>query len=257
MGEIGCYLSEKGAEARNSRIRSLSARYTESVAVSLSEKFPKLKANHISWLGFAATLGGSVINAYTDKNGFAGFFQIAGSLADALDGPVARSGGGSKNGDLNDVAADKSGEAAVFWGHAKSAETKLGRFAALAALSTCILPSLIRATAESTGYYVPEDGGSKLALLGTRAGRCILGIAGTLSPKLQPLTDSISAASNIYACFGRIKGMKKIDNPESDLKDIGIKKLPILAAGVALTGALALHMAKSENKNYGFGAPLG
>ena len=40
--------------------------------------------------------------------------------------------------------------------------------------------------------------------------------------------------------------MKKIDNPESDLKDIGIKKLPILAAGVALTGALALHMAKSE-----------
>lgn len=246
VGEIGCYLSEKGAEARNSRIRSLSARYTESVAGFLTEKFPKLRANHISWSGFIGTLGGSAINAYSDNNALAGIIQAIASSFDAIDGPVARKGRGSKNGSSQDLAADKTSEIVMFLGHAKSAKTKLGRFAALAALSTCILPSFIRAAAESAGYVTPEDGGSKLALLGTRPGRCILGITGTLSPKLQPITDSVSAVSNIHACFGRIKGMKKIDDPESDLKYIGKKKLPILAAGVALTGALALRMAKSE-----------
>lgn len=239
-------MSEKGTKARNGRLRLAIEKHTDNLAINITDKFPKLTANHVSWFGFAATLGGSVINAYTDKNGLAGFLEVGGSSADMIDGPISRTGNGTENGFLHDVIADKLSEASIFWGHAKSAKTKLGRFAALAALATCILPSFIRAAAESAGYVTPEDGGSKLAFLGTRAGRCALAITGTFFSDLQPITDSVSAVSNIHACFGRIKGMKKIDDPESDLKDIGLKKLPILAAGVALTGALALHLANTE-----------
>lgn len=240
VGEIGCYLL--GKEARNSEMRSWSAKYTEGMARFLTEKFPKLKANHISWLGFIGTLGGSAVNAYSDNNVLAGMTQVAGSLVDALDGPVARQGRGSENGFLHDVSADKLSEASIFWGHAKSAKTRFGRTAALLALSTCVVPALVRSSAEASGYITEEDGGSKLSLLGTRAGRCALGVLGTASLEVQPITDSASAVSNLYAAFSRIKTMKKNDNLESDLPKIGRKKLPVLLGIFVLTNYLAIKL---------------
>lgn len=240
VGEIGCYLL--GKEARNSEMRSWSAEYTEGVASFLTEKFPKLKANHISWLGFIGTLGGSAVNTYSDNNVLAGIAQVAGSLVDALDGPVARQGRGSENGFLHDVSADKLSEASIFWGHAKSAKTRFGRTAALLALSTCVVPALVRSSAEASGYITEEDGGSKLSLLGTRAGRCALGVLGTASLEFQPITDGISAASNLYAAFSRINTMKKNDDLESDLPKIGRKKLPVLLGIFVLTNYLAIKL---------------
>lgn len=231
--------------ARNSSLREATRKPIEKTASYLVDKFPKLKANQISWLGFAAVLGGSIIQANSEEgknNSLAGIMQLAGSLVDAFDGPVARAGRGSENGFLHDVSADKLSEAFMFWGHAKAANSTVGRYAALAALSTCVVPALVRSGAEAAGYITEEDGGSHLSLVGTRAGRCALGVLGTLSPRLQPVSDSVSALSNVYATFSRVKTMKKNGNPESDLIKVGRKKLPILMGIFALTTALSVKL---------------
>lgn len=234
--------------ARNSRLRNNTRGPIEKVAGYLTDKFPKLKANQISWIGFTSVLGGSSLQAYSkigEQDAIAGLLQATGSLVDAFDGPVARLGRGSENGFLHDVSADKLSEAAIFWGHALAAKkrgSKLGELAALAALSTCVLPALVRSGAETIGYVTEEDGGSRLSLLGTRAGRCVLGVLGTISPEIQPLSDTISSVSNVYASFSRIKTMKKNKDLESDLKNVGIKKLPILASLFVLTSTLSVKL---------------
>lgn len=236
-------------DARNGELRSFTRIPIEKVAGYLTDKFPELKANQISWGGFATVLVGSLFQASSaegENNGKAALVQLAGSAVDALDGPIARLGKGSDNGFLHDVSADKLSEAAIFWGHAVAAKnrgSKLGELSALAALSTCVIPALVRSGAEARGYVTEEDGGSKLSLLGTRAGRCVLGVLGTVSPEVQPLSDAISAASNLHASFSRINTMKNNENPKSELPHIGRKKLPILMGIFALTSALSVKLA--------------
>jgi CDP-diacylglycerol--glycerol-3-phosphate 3-phosphatidyltransferase len=138
--------------------------------------------NAITALGVMLTLVGAVLIAQ-ERPALALLILLAGSLADTLDGLVARAtGGGTKLGAFLDSTADRVADAAVFaaaaWvGSVRSDVVLL--WAALVALSASSLVPYMRARAESlgvTGAVGPAPREARLVLfLAGLAGWALLG----------------------------------------------------------------------------------
>lgn len=110
--------------------------------------------NAITALGVLLTVTGAVLVAQ-ERPAAALLVLIAGSLADTLDGAVARaSGGGTKVGAFFDSTADRVADAAIFtaaaWVGSVRADVAL-LWAGLLALSSSSLVPYMRAKAESLG----------------------------------------------------------------------------------------------------------
>jgi CDP-diacylglycerol--glycerol-3-phosphate 3-phosphatidyltransferase len=113
-----------------------------------------VSANAVTALGLVLTLAGAAFVARADALvGLA--LLLAGSLADTLDGAIARAGGGGTAvGAFFDSTADRLADAALFSAAAWLGATRsdaLLFWAALAALSASFLVSYTRAKAESLG----------------------------------------------------------------------------------------------------------
>lgn len=130
--------------------------------------------NAITALGVLLTLTGAVLVAQ-ERPAAALLVLIAGSLADTLDGAVARaSGGGTKVGAFFDSTADRVADAAIFtaaaWVGSVRADVAL-LWAALLALSSSSLVPYMRAKAESLGVSAtvgpaPREARLVITLLG-------------------------------------------------------------------------------------------
>jgi CDP-diacylglycerol--glycerol-3-phosphate 3-phosphatidyltransferase len=144
-----------------------------------------ISANAITVIGVVLTVTGAALVAL--EMPLAGLATlIVGSLADTLDGLVARaSGGGTKVGAFLDSTADRIADAALFtaaaWLGASRPEPVLF-WAALVALSGSFLVSYVRAKAESLGARAtvgPAPREARLAIL-------LLGLAGWALFSLAP-----------------------------------------------------------------------
>ena len=141
-------------------------------------------ANAITGIGVALTVAGAAFVAV--EMPLAGLaVLIVGSLADTLDGLVARaSGGGTKMGAFLDSTADRIADASLFAAAAWLGATRpdpLLFWAALVALSSSSLVSYVRAKAESLGARAtvgpaPREARLLILLLGL-AGWGLLGLA--------------------------------------------------------------------------------
>ncbi|MBM4434168.1 MAG: CDP-alcohol phosphatidyltransferase family protein [Chloroflexi bacterium] len=133
--------------------------------------------NAITALGVLLTVTGAVLVAQ-ERPMAALLVLIAGSLADTLDGTVARaSGGGTKVGAFFDSTADRVADAAIFtaaaWVGSVRADVAL-LWAALLALSSSSLVPYVRAKAESLGASAtigpaPREARLVITLLGLAA----------------------------------------------------------------------------------------
>lgn len=136
-----------------------------------------VSANAITALGMVLTLGGSALLAL-ERPLAALIVLIAGSVADTLDGVVARAAGGATRlGSFFDSTADRVADAAVF---AAAAHVGASRgdavlfWASIAALSASFLVSYVRAKAESLGIGAtvgpaPREARLVILLLGIAA----------------------------------------------------------------------------------------
>lgn len=113
-----------------------------------------VSANAITALGVTLTLAGSVLVAQ-ERPLLALVVLAAGSLADTLDGVVARaSGGGTRLGAFLDSSADRIADAALFAAAASVGATRADAvlfWGALGALVASFLVPYVRAKAESLG----------------------------------------------------------------------------------------------------------
>jgi len=151
--------------------------------------------NAITALGVLLVLVGAVLLAQ-ERPLVALAFLVAGSLADTLDGVVARaSGGGTRLGAFLDSTADRIADAALFAAGAHIGSTHGDAvlfWGALGALSASFLVSYVRAKAESLGIGAtvgPAPREARLVLL-------LLGIAGwALLGALAAFTTAIVAVA--------------------------------------------------------------
>lgn len=151
--------------------------------------------NAVTAVGVLLTLAGAALIAQ-ERPLAALAVLAAGSLADTLDGVVARaSGGGSKLGAFLDSTADRVADAAIFsaaaWvGSARADATLLS--AALVALSASSLVPYVRAKAESLGVGATVGPAPREArLVITLAGLAAWGITGVVTA----LTAAVAAVA--------------------------------------------------------------
>ncbi len=147
-----------------------------------------ISANAITALGLALTLVGAALLAQ-ERPLVALVVLLLGSLADTLDGVVARAtGGGTPLGAFLDSTADRVADAALFAAAAYVASARgdaLLFWASLVALSASFLVSYIRARAESLGVGAtvgpaPREARLVILLLGIAAWALLgLGVAFT------------------------------------------------------------------------------
>jgi len=136
-----------------------------------------VSANLITALGVALTLIGSALLA--QETSLAALIVLsAGSVADTLDGVVARAaGGGTRLGAFLDSTADRIADAAIFAAAAHVGASRADAvlfWASLAALSASFLVSYVRAKAESLGVSAtvgpaPREARLVILLLGIAA----------------------------------------------------------------------------------------
>ncbi len=163
-------------------------------------------ANAVTALGVILTLGGAALIAL-DAPLAALAVLLIGSLADTLDGAVARvSGGGTRLGGFLDSTADRVADAALFsaaaWLGSSRGDTVLFS-AALLALSTSFFVPYVRAKAESLGVA---------ATLGPapREARLVILLAGIAAWALLGLPAALTAAVIVVAILAAITFLQRV-----------------------------------------------
>jgi len=205
--------------------RDLANKITRPIAIKLHEKLPNLSPNNITMLGLIGTSASLMLNYYAQKKEnnnlktIAGISYLTSSLADALDGALARyileqgENHNTKIGQLVDVGADRAAE--IFAAiarilHAKETQQKFGVLAAGIAGITNLFPSYFRAKAEALEKNIPESGKDTLSFLGTRAGRLVTTTISNFFPEIknkpvQPVLDSLTTIANLKTTVERVK----------------------------------------------------
>lgn len=145
-----------------------------------------VSANAVTALGVVLTLAGAALLA-REQPLLALVALLAGSLADTLDGVVARaSGGGTRLGAFLDSSVDRIADAAVFAAAVAVGAARADAllfWASLAALVASFLVSYVRAKAESLGAYAtvgPAPREARLVIV-------LAGIAGWALTGLVPI----------------------------------------------------------------------
>ena len=163
-------------------------------------------ANVITGIGVALTVAGAALVAL-DMPLMGLAVLIVGSLADTLDGLVARaSGGGTKVGAFLDSTADRIADASLFAAAAWLGATRsdaLLFWSALVALSASSLVSYVRAKAESLGARAtvgPAPREARLVIL-------LLGLAGWGLLGLRP---AFVASVVVVAVLASITALQRI-----------------------------------------------
>ena len=165
-----------------------------------------ISANTVTVVGVVLTLAGAALIAR--EMPLAGLVVlILGSLADTLDGLVARAGGGgTKAGAFLDSTADRIADAALFAAAAWLGATRgdaLLFWSALVALSSSFLVSYVRAKAESLGARAtvgPAPREARLAIL-------LLGLAAWA---LFALVPAFTFAVLVVAVLASITALQRI-----------------------------------------------
>jgi len=157
------------ASPNNSPLRESAKDITQSVAVFIDEKFPRITPNQLTMARAVAALGVSALLAKTEspKVKFAGALGYTlFELADAVDGNLARikaerNGEETKlNGNLIDALSDKAVESAACYLIAERSirnGDKIGAAVNILAGITAPLPALFRARAEKHNLVVKES----------------------------------------------------------------------------------------------------
>jgi CDP-diacylglycerol---glycerol-3-phosphate 3-phosphatidyltransferase len=136
-----------------------------------------VSANAVTLAGFAVTLAGAALVAF-GQPGAAVLVLLAGTLADTLDGQIAKAaGGGTRLGAFLDSTFDRLSDAALAGAavvYAAQHDDQLLFWAALVALVSGSLVPYIRAKAESLGLtasvgLAPREARLVLLLLGVAA----------------------------------------------------------------------------------------
>lgn len=174
-------------------------------------------ANAVTALGVLLTLAGAWLVA-TEQPLAALAVLIVGSLADTLDGAIARaSGGGTRLGAFLDSSADRVADAALFaaaaWLGATRADAVLF-WAAMAAMVASFLVPYVRAKAESLGISAtvgpaPREARLVILLIGL-AGWAGLGspVAFTAAVAAVAILGSITLLQRVVA-VARALGMSR------------------------------------------------
>lgn len=159
-----------------------------------------VSANAVTAVGVALALGGSALLALGQPLA-ALVVLVIGSLADTLDGVVARAtGGGTPLGAFFDATADRIADAAVLGAAAWVGSTRgdpLLLWAGLVALSASFLVSYVRAKAESLGA-------SAAVGLAPREARLAILLLGLAAWALLPLAAAFTAAVVAVAVLSTI-----------------------------------------------------
>ncbi len=163
-------------------------------------------ANVATVAGLVITLGGAIFLA-SGAPGPALVLLLLGSLADALDGAIARvSGEGTRLGAFLDSTADRVGDAAVFsaaaWLGAARGDATLF-WAAIGALVTASLVPYVRAKAESLG--VPAAVG-----LAPREARLVILLAGIAAWALLATPAALTTAIVAVAILAAITFLQRV-----------------------------------------------
>ena len=241
------------AETNNSRLRALFKNPVESVAIRLTESYPGLTASHITAAGTLACLGAAVTAAQAPRTARAvSWMHLAGSLSDALDGPVARAeaartgGQTTSAGAMFDTLNDRIQEQGAAMSQADIAfgrGDRLGGLLLLAFGATSALPSLARSHAEAKGIVVAEG------LLGSRHTRVTLNCLGYFwnkHPNRVRLLALTGTALNVYNAGTRVSalqpGSRHNKGRLDEQKQIAARKrrtmLSVLGAGFAVGSAV-------------------
>jgi CDP-diacylglycerol--glycerol-3-phosphate 3-phosphatidyltransferase len=154
-----------------------------------------VSANAVTAVGVALTLVGAALLSQ-QQPGAALVVLLAGSLADTLDGVVARArGGGTRLGAFLDSTADRVADAALFAAAVAVAAARADivlLWTSLAAMIASFLVPYIRAKAESLGIAAtvgPAPREARLVIL-------ILGIAAwAATGSLAPFTTAVAAVA--------------------------------------------------------------
>lgn len=163
-------------------------------------------ANAITALGVVLTLAGSTLVAL-DRPLAALVVLLVGSLADTLDGAIARaSGGGTRLGAFLDSTADRVADAALFgaaiWLGASTHQTTL-LGAALVAMPLSFLVPYVRAKAESLGV-------SATVGPAPREARLVILLAGIAAWALLGLTAAFTTAIVVVAILAAITFLQRV-----------------------------------------------
>ena len=198
-------------ETGNSRLRALLKSPLESAADNLTECYPGLSASQITFTGTVACVGAAV--AAAKAPGWApslSWVHLAGSLTDALDGPVARAVA-AKHGDITtaaganfDAANDRLQEFSASSAQAQMAFERGDRLGGLLLLAfgvSSIFPSLTRSYAETRGIVVAEG---KIGSRATRVTLNCLGYHWSHHTNGVRLMAAAGTASNLYNACTRI-----------------------------------------------------
>ncbi len=163
-------------------------------------------ANAITALGVLLTLAGSALVAL-DRPLAALVVLFVGSLADTLDGAIARvSGGGTRLGAFLDSTADRVADAALFgaaiWLGASTRQTTL-LWAALVAMPLSFFVPYVRAKAESLGV-------SATVGPAPREARLVILLAGIAAWALLGLTAAFTTAIVVVAILAAITFLQRV-----------------------------------------------
>ncbi len=163
-------------------------------------------ANAATAAGLVMTLGGSIFLAM-DAPVPALVLLLLGSLADALDGAIARvSGEGTRLGAFLDSTADRVSDAAVFsasaWLGAARGDTVLF-WAAIAALVTAGLVPYVRAKAESLGVAAAVG-------LAPREARIAILLVGIATWELLGMPAALTTAVAAVAILAAITFLQRV-----------------------------------------------
>jgi len=171
-------------------------------------------ANGVTILGLAITIGGALLLA-SERPVAALLVLLVGTLADALDGQLARAaGGGTTFGAFLDSTLDRVSDAvlaaAITWLGATRGDPLLF-WAAIVALISSFLVSYVRAKAESMGLkanvgLAPREARLTLLLIG-------IGIWGVLGPFVV-----FTAAVAIVALLSTVTWLQRVAHVAAALK---------------------------------------
>lgn len=206
---------------QNSQLRKIVSNPISKIA-RMVIRVPGLDANHVTVVGTGIVLASAALDISNEakqspsglRKGLAAFGFILGSSLDMLDGAVAREQkrrGDKRNpsiGAIVDATADRvqeTGLAAVRMIEAAQRKSTIGLWAATLAGVSNLIPSLVRAIAESQGKIVPESGKGAIGILGTRAGRVATAAVATFFPETQVALDAVSSAANIVTTTQRAR----------------------------------------------------
>lgn len=257
--------SEENVTARNSSARRATASPIDKLVTAIDEKAPFITPDHITEIGRWLVIGAAVRAVRKpDKPVLATTMYTVGSLLDTLDGSLARKKS-SNNGQtttvegmLKDVRSDKVQEIITFGALSMIARRRGNHVAAdnyAAAAMSAVLPALLRAHAESSGYIVAEGG------IGTRVGRGILGGVGMAFNRHRDTSDILSAVvatNNVITADGRRKvaargevasDYKGTDTSEKFRHEARIKRKALVPLSIAGAAAGAYLLRRKEQQN--------